>query len=390
MDAQPRFVAYEAKEARADRPVPLMLGLTGPSGSGKTYSALRLATGIREIVGGKIFVVDTESRRALHYAEKFDFEWVNFEAPFGSLDYLEALRFCKGQGAGVVIVDSCSHEHDGPGGLLEQHEAALDRMAGDDHRKREAMQMLAWKDPKAGRRKLIAALTTELAMPVIFCFRAKQTTKPVKVDGKMKPVDQGFSSIGANEWLFEMALNAVLLPGCKGVPIWESEMAGERLAIKLPEAFFPIAERGGPLNEATGRFLAKWAAARKIGEAPPKPEGRQFDSRPAKPPVSEWDDAETEELEQGKPTESTGEGFTEEPEIAETIAEVENPPAYTLTDRQRSDVETVETLIAAAKDPRGWTNADKAYQRIMAGLPDGERARLDAALAEAKRRVSGE
>ena len=134
MDMATRFVAYEAKEARAESPVPLLIGLTGPSGSGKTFSALRIATGIKEVVGGEIFVVDTEQRRALHYAERFDFKHVNFEAPFGSLDYLEALRFCKAQGAGVVVIDSCSHEHDGPGGLLEQHETELTRMAGDDYK----------------------------------------------------------------------------------------------------------------------------------------------------------------------------------------------------------------------------------------------------------------
>lgn len=40
-----------------------------------------------------------------------------------------AFRFAKKSSAGVVVIDSCSHEHDGPGGLLEQHEAELTRMA---------------------------------------------------------------------------------------------------------------------------------------------------------------------------------------------------------------------------------------------------------------------
>lgn len=312
MDAQARFVAYEAKEARAESPVPLLIGLTGPSGGGKTYSALRLATGIQEVVGGEIFVVDTETRRALHYADKFEFRHVKFEAPFGSLDYLEALRFCKSQGAGVVIIDSCSHEHDGPGGLLEQHETELDRMAGQDFRKREAMQMLAWQKPKAGRRKLIAALTTELAMPVIFCFRAKQTTKPMKVDGKMKPVDMGFTSIGANEWLFEMALNAVLLPGSKGVPTWESDMPGEQMIVKLPEQFFPIADRGGPLNEAVGRFLAKWAQGLPNGEkTEDKGKGRFQADKPASRPARDLLDDEPDATESPGQSQQ-GEGFTDD------------------------------------------------------------------------------
>lgn len=265
-----RFTATDAAEARAVAPVPLLLGLTGPSGSGKTFSALRLATGIQEVVGGDIFVVDTEQRRALHYADKFTFKHVNFQAPFGALDYLEALRFCKAQGAGVVIIDSCSHEHDGPGGLLEQHEAELTRMAGDDYKKRDRMTMLAWQKPKGGRRKLINAITTELAMPVIFCFRAKKTTKPKPGS---QPIDMGFSSIGADEWLFELALNALMLPGSEGVPTWHSEFPGEQLAIKLPGQFRGIAERGGPMTEAIGRSLAKWASGIKA-ESKPEPKER--------------------------------------------------------------------------------------------------------------------
>jgi hypothetical protein len=36
--------------------------------SGKTVSALRLACGIQRVTPGEIFIVDTEGRRALHYA----------------------------------------------------------------------------------------------------------------------------------------------------------------------------------------------------------------------------------------------------------------------------------------------------------------------------------
>lgn len=267
MNMHTRFVAAEAKQARAERPVPLLIGLTGPSGSGKTYSALRLATGIQSVVGGKIYVVDTEQRRALHYADRFDFQHVNFEPPFGSLDYLDALRFCKQSGAGVVVIDSCSHEHDGPGGLLEQHEAYLNQIdpSGKDYKKRERMGMVGWAKVKPGRRKLIAAITTELNMPVIFCFRAKKSTKPVRGG---EPIDMGFTSVGADEWLFEMALNALLLPGSHGLPTWESDLPGERLAIKLPEQFIGLANRRAPLDEKVGEHLARWAA----GTAQPKQE----------------------------------------------------------------------------------------------------------------------
>ena len=262
------FTATDAAEARATGgAVPLLIGLTGPSGSGKTYTALRLATGIQSVVGGDIFMVDTEQRRGLHYSDKFKFKHVPFTEPFGSLDYREALRWCKAQGAGVVIIDSCSHEHDGPGGLLDQHETELDRMAGQDYAKRERVTMLAWQKPKSARRKLITAITTELQMPIIFCFRAKTTTKPMKVDGKLQPVDQGFCSIGADEWLFEMALNAMFLPGAQGKATWKSDKPGERLAIKLPGQFNWIAEKDAQFDESIGKRLAEWARGGPVTKA---------------------------------------------------------------------------------------------------------------------------
>jgi ABC-type sulfate/molybdate transport systems ATPase subunit len=62
--------------------VPLLVGLMGASGSGKTYSALRIATGMQRVAGGEIFVIDTESKRSLHYADTFKFRHVPFDAPF--------------------------------------------------------------------------------------------------------------------------------------------------------------------------------------------------------------------------------------------------------------------------------------------------------------------
>jgi hypothetical protein len=257
------FTNTDATEARNQAPVPLLIGLTGPSSSGKTFTALRLATGIQSVYGGDIYVVDTEQRRSLHYADRFHFKHVPFGEPFGALDYREALRYCKAQGAGVVVIDSASHEHDGPGGMLEQHEAELTRMAGaTDYAKRERMTMLAWQKPKQARRKLITAITTELNMPVIFCFRAKATTKPMKDKadgGKLKPVEMGYMAIAGEEWLFEMALNALFLPGAEGRPTWVSEKPGERAVIKLPAQFKWLAENEAPLNEEVGKRLAEWA-----------------------------------------------------------------------------------------------------------------------------------
>jgi hypothetical protein len=125
-----------------DRPavpskVPLLIGIMGPSGGGKTYSALRLASGITRIAGGEFAVIDTESKRALHYASDFKFRHINFAAPFSPLDYLAALEHCAKRGMTTVVVDSMSHEHEGPGGVLEWQAAEVERLSGGDAAKAE-------------------------------------------------------------------------------------------------------------------------------------------------------------------------------------------------------------------------------------------------------------
>lgn len=249
------FTATEAKREK----VPLLVGLMGPSGGGKTYTALRLATGIQSVSGGDIYFIDTESRRALHYADKFKFKHVPFDAPFGSLDYLAALQWAVKQGAGVVIVDSMSHEHEGPGGMIDLQDQVLTRMTGGNESKRNQMQMLAWAEPKAKRRALINGML-QLNANFIFCFRAKNTSKPVKKDGKNVVEAQGFMPIAGEEFVFEQTLNALLLPGAGGVPTWHSDQVGERTMIKLPEQFMGLRQRSAPLDEKVGARLATWAA----------------------------------------------------------------------------------------------------------------------------------
>jgi len=245
---------FEANKAKRER-VPMLVGLFGPSGSGKTYSALRIATGMKRVTGGEIFFVDTEARRGLHYADLFDFTHVPFDAPFSSRDYLDVIRYCKGQGATTIIVDSSSHEHDGPGGLLEQHEAYLDEKAGSDWKKRQKLAMSAWIKPKAERRRLIDEIL-RMGVNGIFCFRAKEKVKLVA--GK-DPIQMGWMPIAGSEFTFEMTANVLLYPGAGGVPNWAPDESGEKVMLKKPVQLADVFKDGQPLSESTGEGLAKWA-----------------------------------------------------------------------------------------------------------------------------------
>lgn len=243
--------------------VPLLIGLFGPSGGGKTYSALRLASGIQMVTGGEIYCIDTEARRALHYAfddktgNGFKFRHLAFGAPFGPLDYLAAIEHCVTKGARVVIVDSMSHEHEGPGGVLEMHETEMERIGKGDKG-----NFLAWQKPKAERRRL---LNTILQLPAnfIFCFRAKEK---MKIIPGQQPKELGFMPIAGEEFVFEMTANCLLPPHADGVPDWQSEYVGERMMMKLPAQFRDLLSTGKALDEATGKILAEWARG---GVVPP-------------------------------------------------------------------------------------------------------------------------
>jgi len=259
--------------------VPLLIGLMGPSGSGKTFSALRLATGIQEVTGGEIYGIDTEARRMLHYADQFKFRHIQFDAPFGSLDYLAAIRHCVAKGAKVIVVDSMTHEHSGPGGYLLTQEAEVQRMAGDDYAKRERVKMAGWIKPSNLRQQMITGIL-QLNVNFIFCFRAKEKTKP-KTGGGIQ--EMGFMPVAGEELLFEMTVNALLPPKSNGVPQWRSDQVGEKLMMKLPKQFETIFADSKSLDEATGRSLASWARG---GSAAPvrQPAGAADDLTAA-----EWD-----------------------------------------------------------------------------------------------------
>lgn len=93
----------------------LRLALTGPSGSGKTWGALQIAKGL----GGRIACIDTEKGSASLYEHIVDFDVLELAAPYTPEAYIAAIREADKAGYDVLIVDSTTHEWNGPGGVLE-------------------------------------------------------------------------------------------------------------------------------------------------------------------------------------------------------------------------------------------------------------------------------
>jgi hypothetical protein len=238
-------------------------------------SLLRLATGFAE--GQPFAVIDTEARRALHYADQFKFDHTDFAPPFSPERYLETIVAAEAAGYPVIVVDSFTHEWAGEGGCCEMQEAELDRMGGDDLRKREQVKIAAWVKPKIAHRRLVSKLL-QLRAHVLFGLRAEPKIEMLRVDGKM--VVQPKRVMGwLSEWIpvteksfmFEMTASFVLSPDYPGVPI----------PMKLQEqhkAFFPLDQ---PISEVSGQGLAEWAkGAVPVAPVEPTPEGERFPHRP--------------------------------------------------------------------------------------------------------------
>ena len=268
----PAPVAFGKATRRA---TPLLVGLFSPAGCGKTYSALRLAEGMRRITGGRIKVIDTEGKRALHYAPlegmapapgQFDFDYFEFRPPYSSLRFLEALREAN-KTPGPIVVDSLSHEHTGEGGYLDLHDDEVKRLcASGGFKSPYAANFPAYAVPARNRSKLVQGIVT-MGLNAVFCFRAKDRSEMVKDgDDRTKIKELGWMPIAGEEFLFEMTVLALLDPRLpRGTPNWNPELPGEALRTKLPwflKEYLNDPKNPKQLNEETGEKLAAWASGR--------------------------------------------------------------------------------------------------------------------------------
>lgn len=246
---------FESGPARRAR-MPLMLAIVGASGAGKTLSALLLAEGIKRVQPGPIVVIDTEALRALKHSDGNPdrFVHVPFGAPFGPLDYIDAFKHALKHEPSTVIVDSMSHEWEGPGGVLEQHGVVVAA-------KGDRSNMSAWIKPKADHTAMKHFILQQRCNWV-FCFRAKEKIKPVKGG---EPEDLGWQPLGAEDLIYEMDLCALLYPGVDGRPKWKSPRMHEQAIMKLPGWFRALFAGEPQLNPDIGEQLARWATGGDVG-----------------------------------------------------------------------------------------------------------------------------
>lgn len=121
-----KFVVKKAKREKIYPKIALM----APSGGGKTYGSLRLATGMAEEIEketgkkAKILMGNTEQKRGYYYANEFEYDIIDLEAPYEPEKFVDLINFAVEEGYDILILDSTSPEWDGAGGCLELQQKA--------------------------------------------------------------------------------------------------------------------------------------------------------------------------------------------------------------------------------------------------------------------------
>jgi hypothetical protein len=201
----------QAKKARREKQK-LIAGFMGPSGAGKTFSALIVAFGMMKAaypqlsddeLWAKVGVADTEHERSLlYFGREIDentkigeFIHVNFEPPYTTARYQEAVSVLKEAGVEVIIIDSLSHNWAGEGGIVEVH----DNMPGNSFQN--------WGKLAKESYNLIKTLTRN-DVHIISTLRTKQKyVMEQTVEGKMQPVKLGMEAVQKDDMEFEFMLN---------------------------------------------------------------------------------------------------------------------------------------------------------------------------------------
>lgn len=165
------------------------IALMAPSGGGKTYSSLRLATGmaneIKKETGkdAKILFGNTEGKRGYYYANEFNYDIVDIDAPHNPEKYVELIEFAVASHYDILIIDSSSHEWEGKGGCLE-----LQQQAGGTYQ--------AWAKVSPRHNKFIDAIAMS-PIHIIATMRGKDQYEVTKDDRGKTSVEK--LGIGAKQ-----------------------------------------------------------------------------------------------------------------------------------------------------------------------------------------------
>lgn len=214
--------------------------LAGPSGSGKTFSALRLAKGIAAAAGGRVAAIDTENGRIRYYANEFDFDDLQLQAPYTPEKYIQAIEDAVDGGYKTLVIDSITHEWDY---CVDYH----DKMPGNSYTN--------W-GKVTPRHDAFMEKVLQSPIHIISTVRGKDTYVLEDRNGKQVPkkVGMGYKQRDNTEYNYTLTFNIA-----QDTHIAEAQKDNTHL----------FEGRYDVLTERDGKSLFDWANA---GDAPaPKP-----------------------------------------------------------------------------------------------------------------------
>lgn len=230
------FKKAERKQAK------LKIGLQGPSGSGKTFSALTIAQGM----GGKIAVIDTENKSASLYADRFEFDICELEAPFTTEKYIQAMQDAAKGDYDIVIIDSATHQWMGEGGLYER-KTQVDARGGNS--------FVNWAKFTPEHTKFLNAIV-QYPKHLIVTVRSKQDYAVTENDkGKATPKKIGLAPVQREGFEYELTLMLELAMD------HSAQASKDRTGLFDQMTFKPTVETGRQLIEwlNSGKAPGPWA-----------------------------------------------------------------------------------------------------------------------------------
>lgn len=197
---------------------PLRIVIPGASGAGKSWTSLLFAEFLAEKTGKRTCAVDTEHGRLSLYADRFDFDVIEFEPPFHPNKLVELIHDAESAGYGQMIIDSSTHFYNGTGGLLEiVAEAAKIKFGGN--------QYYAWAVGTPMHNNLVDTMIRS-PMHIIVTARAKQTYVEQEKGGRKVYEKQGYDMIQKDgleyeldfSMMMDMDNNGLIMKGMGNVP----------------------------------------------------------------------------------------------------------------------------------------------------------------------------
>lgn len=381
--------------------VSLIIAIAGGTGAGKTRSALRIARGLAGGDDTKIKFIDTEAGRAKHYAvrpgeaqnaQRYAFQHGDLAEPFSPDHYMAAIDAADTPDTKVIVVDSCSHEWEGEGGLHDMHDDAVAKAVDtarrnhnqnwgpfDEGKAAERAGVGAWKEPKRLHKKFVNRLL-QCRAHIILCLRAEEKLlieqitdergrkKTVITQAKDLPPNQRWTPICEKRFMFEMTVSLIVSPDKPGVPV----------PVKIQEQHLPAFPLDQQISERTGEMLAAWASGEDIANHGyrGKTAGEMVREKKTEKKPEKISEPNPEPKSQGQVGESVGQ-VTDQPATASASPQSPAPPAAeTWQDYVSWWSDTmIEPGMTAEKLHKMWVDGKARRNKIawpMADEPGGD------------------